>query len=175
MSKISNERYDWDAIRQEYITTNTSLNALSEKYGTRRRTIEDRCAKEGWVQQRKEFSAKIVAKTLEKAAEKVAENQADILTKVLTCAEISVDRALILLSGSVKPPDLEHIVNSLRVIESMTRSIQGILTVEQEHRMHIETERLKLDQQKAEAFNPENDIVIRIEGASASEVREWAV
>ena len=174
MSKISNERYDWDAIRQEYITTNTSLKALSGKYGIREGTVEHRCAREGWVQQRKDFSAKIVAKTLEKAADKIAGNQADILAKVLMCAEIGVDKALVLLSGSIRASDLEHIVNSLRVIEGLARSIQGILTVQEEHRIYIENERLKMDQQRAEAFDPDSEIVIKIEGASEADVREWA-
>lgn len=174
MPKSSKQHYDWDIIRQEYITTNTSLSALTAKYGVRERTVQDRCAKEGWVQQRKDFSAQIVAKTLEKAADKIAGNQADILAKVLTCAEIGVDKALVLLSGSLRASDLEHIVNSLRVIEGLARSIQGILTVQEEHRIHIENERLKMDRQRAEAFDPDSEIVIKIEGASEADVREWA-
>lgn len=172
--KNGGERYDWDAIRREYVTTKISTTALAEKLGIRYRTLADRCRKDGWVQQRKDYESKVAERTSEKVAEKVAENQSEILAKVLTCVDVGADRAMELLDGRVKPTDLEHIINSLQGIENMARSIQRILTVQQEHKMHIENERLKMDQQRAEAFNPDSEIVIRIEGAKESDVEEWA-
>ena len=168
------EGYDWEKIKREYISSRISTKELAKKHGIRVRTVEDRCASEGWVQQRKDFEKKVSERTVAKTTEKLAENQSDILAKVLTCVDIGADRALDLLEGNVRPTDLEHIINSLQGIENMARSIQRILTAQQEHKMHIESERLKLEQQKAEAFNPDSDIVIRIEGASASDVEEWA-
>ena len=106
--------------------------------------------------------------------EKIAESQSEVLAKVLTCVDVGADKALQLLEGDVSAAALEHIINSLQGIENMARSIQRILTVQQEHKMYIENERLKMDQQKAEAFNPDSKIVIRIEGADASDVEEWS-
>ena len=174
MAKKSHERYDWDSIRHEYISSSVSTKDLAEKHGIRVRTVEDRCAKEGWVQQRQEFAMKVAERTAAKATEKIAENQSEVLAKVLTCVDVGADKALQLLEGDVSAAALEHIINSLQGIENMARSIQRILTVQQEHKMHIENERLKIDQHKAEAFNPDSEIVIRIEGSKESDVEEWA-
>ena len=173
--KNGGERYDWDTIRQDYVTSRMSTKDIAEKYGISRvKTVETRCAKEGWVQQRKEYIEKTAMKVTEKVSEKVSENQSEILAKVLTCVNVGADKALKLLEGNVRPTDLEHIINSLQGIENMARSIQRILTAQQEHKMYIESERLKMDQQRAEAFNPDNEIVIRIEGSNESDVEEWA-
>ena len=174
VAKRAHERYDWDSIRHEYVSTSISTKELAEKHGIRVRTVEDRCAKEGWVQQRKDFAKKVAERTTAKATEKIAESQSEVLAKVLTCVDVGADKALQLLEGDVSAAALEHIINSLQGIENMARSIQRILTVQQEHKMYIESERLKMDQQKAEAFNPDSEIVIRIEGAAASDVEEWA-
>ena len=172
--KRGKDAYDWNAIRREYISSRLSVREIAEEHGIRVRTVEDKCAKEGWVKQRKEFAARVAEKTTEKTTEKVAESQSEILAKVLTCVDIGADRALSLLEGKVKATDLEHIINSLQGIENMARSIQRILPAQQEHKMRIENERLKLDQQRAEAFNPDSEIVIRIEGANDAEVEEWS-
>jgi len=174
VAKKGREWYDWNSIRQEYISTDISTTELAKKHGIRYRTLADKCRNEGWVQQRKDYAARVAERTTEKMAEKTAENQSEVLAKVLTCVDVGADRAMELLEGKVKATDLEHIINALQGIENMARSIQRILTAQQEHKMYIESERLKMDQQRAEAFNPDSEIVIRIEGASASDVEEWA-
>ncbi len=172
--KNGGERYDWDAIRREYVTTKISTTELAEKHGIRYRTLADQCRKNGWVQQRKDYESKVAERITDKVAEKTAENQSEILAKVLTCVDVGADKAMKLLEGNVRATDLEHIINSLQGIENMARSIQRILTAQQEHKMYIESERLKMDQQRAEAFNPDSEIVIRIEGSKESDVEEWA-
>lgn len=174
MARKGREQYDWEAIRHEYVSSEMTTKELAEKHGIRVRTVEDRCAKEGWVQQRKDFVARVAERTTIKATEKIAESQSEVLAKVLTCVDVGADKALQLLEGDVSAAALEHIINSLQGIENMARSIQRILTLQQEHKMYIENERLKMDQQRAEAFNPDSEIVIRIEGAKASDVEEWA-
>jgi len=174
VARKGREQYDWEAIRHEYVSSEMTTKELAEKHGIRVRTVEDRCAKEGWVQQRKDFVARVAERTTIKATEKIAESQSEVLAKVLTCVDVGADKALQLLEGDVSAAALEHIINSLQGIENMARSIQRILTLQQEHKMYIENERLKMDQQRAEAFNPDSEIVIRIEGAKASDVEEWA-
>ena len=43
---------DWDKIKNEYITTNISQRAISQKYGVSFNTLKERAAKEQWAQQR---------------------------------------------------------------------------------------------------------------------------
>lgn len=59
---------DWEAIKSEYITTDTSQSKLAKKYGVPRSTICKWCAREGWVEQREQYRAGVVQKTIERRA-----------------------------------------------------------------------------------------------------------
>ena len=166
------ERYDWDAIKREYVTSNISTTALAEKMGIRYRTLADKCRKGGWVKARKEYRETLTEKTSEKVAEKLAEKKSDILARVLTSADISSQKiAEVLSSGKpLKPKEMEHYMKCLESIERMARSIQGILTVTQERKLKIEEERLELEKKRAEQSAVDKDVVIRIEGCK----EEWS-
>lgn len=166
------ERYDWDAIKREYVTSNISTTALAEKIGVRYRTLADKCRKGGWVKARAEYRAKVTEKTSEKLAEKLASDKSDILARVLMSADISSQKiADVLGSGkSLKATEMEHYMNCLESIERMARSIQGILTVTQERKLKLEEERLELEKRKVEQHDVDKDITIRIEGYQG----EWS-
>lgn len=74
---------DWEAIKTEYITTETSQSKLAKKYGVPRSTICKWCAREGWVEQRERYRAGVVQKTIERRAHEDS-NQ---LTKMIDAAE----------------------------------------------------------------------------------------
>ena len=54
---------NWEAIKTEYITTDTSYRKLSEKYSISRATITLRAKREGWVALKNQFNAETMAKT----------------------------------------------------------------------------------------------------------------
>lgn len=74
---------DWEAIKTEYITTETSQSKLAKKYGVPRSTICKWCAREGWVEQRERYRAGVVQKTIERRAHEDS-NQ---LMKLIDAAE----------------------------------------------------------------------------------------
>ena len=51
----SKHEVDWDELKKEYITTDTSYRKLSEKYGVSQSTLRKVAAKEQWVQLRNNF------------------------------------------------------------------------------------------------------------------------
>ena len=57
---------DWQAIKTEYITTNTSYRKLAEKYGVSTTQICNVGREEKWVEQREQYLNKTAAKMLEK-------------------------------------------------------------------------------------------------------------
>lgn len=97
---------DWEAIKTEYITTDTSQSKLAKKYGVPRSTICKWCAREGWVEQRERYRAGVVQKTIERrahedvkhlknlmgAAERITEIAVDALQKEQSLYTIPVDR-----------------------------------------------------------------------------------
>lgn len=74
---------DWDAIKQEYISTNISQRELAEKYGVSVSSLGKRCASEGWSELRKKFRKKVEKKTMEKISRK----KACELAKIGVCAD----------------------------------------------------------------------------------------
>jgi len=80
-TKSTQGSYDWDAIRQEYVTGPNSISTttLSEKYGMAPSTIRRRCAAEDWVGQRKEYRNKVDEQTADKLASIEAERRVEML------------------------------------------------------------------------------------------------
>lgn len=69
---------DWNKIKTEYITTNTSYRKLAQKYGVSTTQICNVGRKEGWVEQREQFLNRTTAKTLEKISQQEANRAAKI-------------------------------------------------------------------------------------------------
>ena len=55
---------DWQKIKTEYITTQTSYRKLAEKYGVNYRTICVRSQQEGWIEQREQHTNETTTKIL---------------------------------------------------------------------------------------------------------------
>lgn len=69
----SEKRLNWHKVRAEYIN-GASQRALAEKYGVSRASVERRCRKEKWSEERKKARAKVQEKVIQITAEKAADN-----------------------------------------------------------------------------------------------------
>ena len=69
---------DWQAIKTEYITTDTSYRKLAQKYGVNVTNIAKKASAENWVEQRKQYATKMQSKTLEKISQQEANRAAKI-------------------------------------------------------------------------------------------------
>lgn len=108
---------DWQAIKTEYITTNTSYRKLAEKYSVSRGQICAVGRDEKWVELRDQHRANLVAKTVaavETAQVKRAEKMQTVADKLLNRIEAMVDgekpldtKAIRALTAAVK--DLKEI------------------------------------------------------------------
>lgn len=67
---------DWQAIKTEYITTDTSYRKLAEKYGIHYKVISERGKAEGWVELRSQHRDKTLTKTLDKISNKQSDKMA---------------------------------------------------------------------------------------------------
>lgn len=76
---------DWQAIKTEYITTDTSYRKLAQKYGIHYKVISERGKDERWVELRSQHRDKTLTKTLDKISNKQADKMAriDQLTDML--------------------------------------------------------------------------------------------
>ena len=69
---------DWQAIKTEYITTDTSYRKLAQKYGIHYKVISERGKNEKWVELRSQHRDKTLTKTLGKISSKQADKMARI-------------------------------------------------------------------------------------------------
>ena len=87
------ESVSWVTIEHEYVTDirkkPCSLEALSKKYSISIDTLKDRCARDGWVDKRTEYTRQ----TLQKAREKASDKDAERITRLLQIADMATDKA----------------------------------------------------------------------------------
>ena len=124
---------DWQAIRTEYITTETSYRKLAQKYGINVTTIAKTASAEGWVEQRKQYANETQSKTLEKISKQEANRAARIHTvadKLLNKIEAMVDSERPLDTKGIRA--LTAAVKDLKEIQSVKSALD-----EQEQRARI--------------------------------------
>ena len=86
---------DWQAIKTEYITTETSYRKLSQKYGIGYQAICHRSKEEGWIAMREQYKNDTITKTLEEISKQEANRAARIYSeadKLLNKIEAMADR-----------------------------------------------------------------------------------
>ena len=84
---------DWQAIKTEYITTDTSYRKLAQKYGIHYKVISERGKSEKWVDLRSQHRDKTLTKTLGKISSKQADKMAridDLADKLLEKLEQAI-------------------------------------------------------------------------------------
>ena len=102
---------DWNAIKTEYITTDTSYRKLATKYDVSYTAIGNKSRQEGWVEQRNQFLNKTVSKSINSISNKTA----DRLTRIFDVSDKLLDK----LERAVEELDIQLYkkVNKTKVIE----------------------------------------------------------
>lgn len=122
---------DWQAIKTEYITTDTSYRKLAQKYGIHYKVISERGKDEGWVELRSQHRDKTLTKTLDQ----ISQQEADRAAKIHSVA----DKLLL---------KIEAMVESGRPLD--TKGIRA-LTAAVKDLKEIQSVRSDLDRQEQEA------------------------
>lgn len=111
---------DWQAIKTEYITTETSYRKLAVKYGVSRVQIGNVGKEEGWVELRRQHLDRTVTKTVAAVEDAQARRAAKLLTvsdKLLLKIEAIADRPGALTEKGIR--DLTAAVKDLKEIQGI--------------------------------------------------------
>ena len=111
---------DWQAIKTEYITTDTSYRKLAQKYGVGYQAICHKSQDEGWIAMREQHKNNTTTKTLEKISQQEANRTAKIHSvadKLLQKIEDMVDRQEQLTEKAIR--SLTAAVKDLKEIQSI--------------------------------------------------------
>ena len=117
---------DWQKIKTEYITTDTSYRKLADKYGIDQATIARRAKKEDWVSNRQHHADETQAKILTADTKNKADRVARLMTvadKLLRKVEQMVD-----VEGPISATSLKNLTDALKNIKEtqMVRTAEDI-------------------------------------------------
>lgn len=118
---------DWNAIRAEYASGDMGLAELSKKHSIPLRTIKERCAREGWVEERKHHRADVVQKVSQKAADLEAERLEQLQNSVANVSEL-LGEDLIRLMAQHRTGEVIG-ENDVRVIKDMVAALKTVSEV----------------------------------------------
>ncbi len=111
---------DWQAIKTEYITTDTSYRKLAQKYGIHYKVISERGKDEKWVELRSQHKDRTLTKTLDKISQQEANRAAKIYRvadKLLNKIEARVDSVRLLDEKGIRA--LTSAVKDLKEIQGV--------------------------------------------------------
>ena len=155
---------DWQKIKTEYITTDTSYRKLAEKHGLDQATIARRAKKEGWVSKRQQNAIRTQAKIVNAISDK----QVDRAAKLISVSDQLLDRVQELVEmGSgllVAPQNLKH-------ISGVLKDIKEIQMIRSDADLREQEARIKKLQKEAEQEDTNTEVVITF-GSGGK--KEWA-
>ena len=124
---------DWQAIKTEYITTNTSYRKLAQKHGLNYNSVADKGKEEGWVELRNQFQVK----TQSEIVDAIRDQAVDREKRILNVADKLLDK-------------IEAIVDAVDAVDMPAKSIR-YLTAAVKDLKEIQGVKSRLDEQEQEA------------------------
>ena len=137
---------DWQKIKTEYISENTSYRKLAEKHGISYQAICRRSKDEGWIEQREQHMNKSVTKALNKISDK----KADRAARLQSVADKLLGKVESLLEAS---DPLEMDTQSMKHISGVLKDIKEIQMIRSDADMREQEARIKNLQKQAEKDN----------------------
>ena len=151
---------DWNKIKTEYLTSDTSYRQLAQKYGVNAITIAKKASKEGWVSQRQQQANRTLSKTLTAVSNRQV-NRAARLQEV-------ADKLLNKIEAAVDDYNMEVLLvdrQSLRQITGALKDIKDIQMIRSEADLREQEARIaKLLKEAEREDSGPNKVVIQIEG-----------
>ena len=149
---------DWQAIKTEYITTNTSYRKLAQKYALNYKSVADRGKAENWVEQRNQYHIETQSKII--AAK--SNQEVDRAARILNVADKLLNKIDAILE-SVEPADIPaKAIRALTAAVKDLKDIQGVKSKLDEQEQEARIANLRKQAEKEE--NDNRDVTIVIEG-----------
>ena len=152
---------DWQNIKTEYITTDTSYRKLAQKYGLDQATIAQRGKKEDWVGIRKQKSIETQAKIIDA----VEDRKVDRAAKLLDVADLLMEkvRQRIEAVNALAVGSQE-----LRCLSSTLKDLKEVQMIRSDADRREQEARIKNLQKQAEAEEKRDNTIV-IQFAEGSE------
>ena len=153
---------DWQAIKTEYITTDTSYRKLAEKYGVSRVQIGNVGAEEKWVELRRQH----LDKTLTNTVDTISKQQVDRAANLISVADLLLAKVKSLVEMDA---EVLRDTQSLKHISGVLKDIKEIQMIRSEADMREQDARIaKLRKEAEKEEQGTRDVTITIAGGDPS-------
>ena len=146
---------DWEKIKAEYLTTDTSYRKLAEKHGVNPTTIAKKASKEDWQSQRQQQASKTLSKMLTADTKKKVDRASRLMTvadKLLKKVEQAVD--------DDKPMSASAIKN----LSDALKNIRDTQMIRSDADMREQEARIRNLEKQAQAEDTDKEIKVTIGG-----------
>ena len=146
---------DWQAIKTEYITTDTSYRKLAQKYGVNHAVIGQRAKAEKWVDLRRQHIDKTQTKTLNTISNK----QADRAAKLISVSDLVLDKVKSLLEDNE-----ELVTDVLKDVSVILKNLKDIQMIKSEADLREQEARIDKLRKEAMVEKENNEVKVTILG-----------
>lgn len=125
---------DWNAIKTEYITTNTSYRKLGDKYDVNYKVIAERGKDEKWVELRSQYRDKTLTNTIDKISKKQSARYTRLMNatdRLLAKVEKAIDELDITIATDVKKTKVIEYNNDRRPDKPTKETVDEETTIRQ--------------------------------------------
>ena len=144
---------DWQSIKTEYITTDTSYRKLAQKYGVSYVQIGNVGREENWVELRKQH----LDKTLTKSMNAISKKQADRAANLIAVSDLLLGKVKNLLEADEKLLVDTSIMKDVSII---LKNLKDIQMIRSEADMQEQDARIKKLQKEAMVEKENNEIKV---------------
>ena len=153
---------NWNAIKTEYITTDTSYRKLAKKYGVSHVQIGNVGKQENWVELRRQH----LDKTLTKTVDTISKQQVDRAANLISVADKLLAKVKDLLETDA---EVLSDTQSMKHISGVLKDIKEIQMIRSDADMREQEARIaNLRKQAEKEDDSKRDVTITIEGGDPS-------
>ena len=148
---------DWQKIKTEYITTDTSYRKLAQKYGVSYNAIGNRSRDENWQDLRDQHLTKTMTKTMNAVSTKQAEQTA----KLFGVSGLLLDKVKLLLE---EHEELLVDTSAMKDVSVVLKNLKDLLMIKSEADMKEQEERINKLRKEAMVEKVNNEVKVTIVG-----------
>jgi hypothetical protein len=152
---------DWQKIKTEYITTDTSYRKLAQKHGVHYNAIANRAKQEDWISQRNRFCDRTVTKTVTAISNK----QVDRAAKLVEVSDLLLAKVKSLVEDN---PELLITPQNLKNLSGVLKDIKEVQMIRSQKDLEEQDARIAKLRKEAEKEEENHDVTIVIEGGDPS-------
>ena len=153
---------DWQSMKTEYITTETSYRKLSKKYGIGYQSICQRSQEEGWIAQREQYRNETTTKIIDA----ISDQEVDRATKLYNVADKLLDKVEAMVD-KINPYDAKALRSITAALKDL-KEIKGIKSTLDEREQEARIANLRKHADKDDSKNEDIQITF------AEELEEYS-